>query len=316
MDATFIRMINNSDPKPPALHAVIDLGTNTFHMLIARISPDRVIEEVYRERIFVKLASEQISTIGEAPFARGLNAINHFKKILDEYNCTTVKAIGTAALRRASNGGDFVEQVFRTTGIAITLISGDEEARLITNGVLNALPPINERVLIMDIGGGSTEFIITNGEEVLWRRSFPIGISILQQAFHREDPISEVERAKLTDHLSSITAPLRTALRTYPTHHLAGAAGTFDLLADLLRSPELNGTATSYPIAMDRFPALCERIVSSTAAQRSALPEIPQERVDMIVVAMLLIDFTLQLAAIERITVSKYALKEGALLEL
>lgn len=146
--------------------AVIDLGTNTFHLLIADLHADGRIEEVYRERRFVKLASEGIATIGEAPFARGLEALNHYRKILDEYNCANLKAIGTAALRTASNGPEFVRTARETVSIDIQLIPGDEEAQLITKGVLAALPPLNERILIMDIGGGSTEFIIADREAV------------------------------------------------------------------------------------------------------------------------------------------------------
>lgn len=303
----------NSDPAP--LSAVIDLGTNTFHLLIARITSTKKIVEVYRERIFVKLASDGIDAIGPAPFSRGISAIKNFKKILDEYKCTKIQALGTAALRRASNGQDFIDTVYTVSDIRVTLISGDEEARLITNGVLAAVPPSGESMLIMDIGGGSTEYIITLNEEVRWRQSFPIGISVLKDAFHRSDPISEVERAALNDHLTAVTMPLRTALSAYPTRHLTGAAGTFDLLADLLRDPEAPVHPTSHQLALHRFPALLRRISSSTAAARQQYSEIPSERVDMIVVAMLLLAFTIDLAAIERVTVSNYALKEGALLD-
>ena len=128
--------------------AVIDLGTNTFHLLTADIAPNGRLTEVYRERIFVKLAADGIERIGLAPFERGISALVHFRKKLDEYKVIDFRAIGTAALRTATNGEEFVDRAMAEAGIPILLISGDEEADFITHGVLLALPPLTERILI------------------------------------------------------------------------------------------------------------------------------------------------------------------------
>ena len=119
---------------------VIDLGTNTFHLLIIEKSSLGTSHEIARERIFIKLASEGIETIGAAPFQRGLKAMIRFSEILKEYQVSNIKAIGTAALRTASNGKDFVQLIFKKTGIQIELIDGTEEARLIYQGVKEAFP--------------------------------------------------------------------------------------------------------------------------------------------------------------------------------
>lgn len=295
------------------LRAVIDLGTNTFHLLIAEVNSGS-IRELYRKRIFVKLAADGIGRIGPAPFERGIKALFYFKEKLDEYKCTSVKAIGTAALRRAANGQEFILAA-KAVGIAVRLISGEEEARLITRGVLAALPNIRERVLIMDIGGGSTEYIIVEGNQILYRESFPVGVSTLRNDFHRQDPMSNKETEQLRAHLNSVTSSLAAALREYPTHHLAGAAGTFDVLAELLRDDKPGTHPTSHQLDLSGWPLIRDRIVKATVAERSAIPGLPQQRVDMIVVAMLLLDFTLSLAEIQQVTVSQYALKEGVLLD-
>jgi exopolyphosphatase/guanosine-5'-triphosphate,3'-diphosphate pyrophosphatase len=298
----------------PQTKAVIDLGTNTFHLLIAEVTPAGGVKEIYRERIFVKLASEGIQLIGAAPLARGINALIHFRKVLDEYNCHHLSAIGTAALRTAANGAFFIRQAKEATNIDIELISGDKEARLITRGVLSALPPLEEKVLIMDIGGGSTEYIIADGERVYWRQSFPIGVSVLHNGFHTSDPISANEKGQLRDHLAETTKPLQEALQRFPTQHLAGAAGTFDVLADLLRDHSAPNHPTSHRLNMAGFPEFHDQVVASTLNERLALPGVPAQRVDMIVVAMILLDFTLKLAKIERVTVSDWAMKEGVLI--
>lgn len=295
------------------LRAVIDLGTNTFHLLIAEVEGGR-IRERYRERVFVKLAADGITRIGPAPFERGVNTLAHFKKKLDEYNCKSIQAIGTAALRRAANGDEFLLAA-KAVGINIQLISGEEEARLITRGVLAALPVVRERVLIMDIGGGSTEYIIVEGEQTLYHASFPVGVSVLKTEFHHQDPISGKEVDKLNAHLTSVTLSLAAALRQYPTYHLAGAAGTFDVLADLLRDQSAPSYPTSHQLDLSGWAVIRNHIVNATIAERKAIPGLPEQRVDMIVVAMLLLDYTLDLAGIKQVTVSQYALKEGVLLD-
>ena len=299
---------------PKELRAVIDLGTNTFHLLIATVEEGDQLHEVYRERIFVKLASEGIETIGPAPFARGIAALRHFADIIGEYAVTHVTAIGTAALRTASNGEVFVRQAELETGIAVRLIPGDLEAELITRGVLAAVPPLEDRILIMDIGGGSTEYILASEAGVHWRQSFPIGVAVLQRLFHRTDPISEAEIRALEDHLDHTLQPLAAILEEYPAHHLVGAAGTFDVLAEILRDPDAPPHPTSHRLALGGLEALHFRIVASTMEERLAMEGVPTERADLIVVALLLIRYTMQLADTRRISVSNYAMKEGILL--
>ncbi|MEN0005954.1 MAG: hypothetical protein AAF798_17520, partial [Bacteroidota bacterium] len=119
--------------------AVIDLGTNTFHLLITEALPAGGFSEVYRERKFTQLAEEGIETIGAAALQRGLKALQHFKQQLTAHQVEQVRAFGTAALRTASNGPDFIRQVAEEIGIDIQLISGTEEARLIHLGVLQAV---------------------------------------------------------------------------------------------------------------------------------------------------------------------------------
>lgn len=295
--------------------AVIDLGTNTFHLLIADVGADGKLTEVYRERIFVKLAEEGIATIGSVPFNRGIAALKHYRKRLDKYDVADLNAIGTAALRTASNGPEFVSTSLREANIVIQLISGDEEAKLITTGVLRAIPTPKDRILIMDIGGGSTEYIIADNAGVYWRQSFPIGVSVLFNKFHHCDPISADEISRLEDRLTEQLVPMAEALKQHPAHHLVGAAGTFDVLAEALRDSAAPNHPTSHELSLGGFPDLYQTITSATLAERVALPGVPPERADMIVVAMVLLRFTFRLAEIDRITVSDYAMKEGVLVQ-
>lgn len=294
--------------------AVIDLGTNTFHLLIAEPDGAGGFRELYRERRFVKLAEAGIERIGPVQYERGQETLLHFAQELLRWQVAHVRAIGTAALRTADNGEQFVRQAEREAGIRIQLIPGAEEARLITQGVLLAVPATAERTLIMDIGGGSVEFIIADESGVYWAESFPVGVAVLYKYFHHTEPIAEDEVRQVRDFLEKQLAPLRAKLGEFPTEHLIGAAGTFDVIADL------TGIEPRFPhstrVDLSRFKALYYRLLATTREERHALPDIPHERADMIVVAFILIDYVLQIMQPKVATVSSYSMKEGIMSEM
>ena len=294
--------------------AVIDLGTNTFHLLIVQVLEDGSFKEVYRERKFVKLGEKGIETIGNAAYHRGLDTLKGFYKKIIELNVPIYRAFGTAALRTASNGATFREEVLKDTGIRIDLIDGDREATLIHKGVKLVVPFDDQKKLVMDIGGGSVEFIIANNVQVFWARSFPVGVSVLFNAFHHSDPISTNEQQQLIDHLVQVLKPLQLALLNHPLSQLVGASGTFDVIEDILvqkkEAPHYSRLETS------KLPNLTKVIIESTLDQRLKMKGIPDSRSDMIVVAMLLIDYVIHLAGITEIFISSYAMKEGMLTEL
>lgn len=301
-------------PIPPT--AVIDLGTNTFHLLIIDGKGESEdFREIYRERRFVKLAEEGIQEIGPRPFARGIEALSHYREVMDRYGVQRYKATGTAALRTARNGEEFVRMARKKANIEIGLIPGDEEARLITKGVLKALPPLStERILIMDIGGGSVEFIIASDGGTHWARSFPIGVAVLRKRYHHHEPIAAEEQSLLEEFLSNGLSPLWDALKEFPTDHLVGAAGTFDVVAAIMGTEQ--PTPNSHRIDLGKFRAFYERCLTANLEQRLSMEQVPEDRADMIVVAMILIDVILRGAKINRVSVSNYAMKEGILSEL
>lgn len=294
--------------------AVIDLGTNTFHLLIARQEEDGSFKELHRERRYIKLAEAGIERIGAAPFARGLQALRDFALILERKQVRQVRAIGTAALRTAANGSDFVTAVREQTGIDIQLISGSEEARLIAKGVQRAIPSNLGNHLIMDIGGGSVEFILCIDREARWAKSYPIGVAVLYRSFHRTEPITAAEQAELRTFLSGPLTEIKAQLEQHPINRLIGAAGTFDVIADMLGRDR--PTAHCTRVHLSRLGAFNERIIGATKEERHAMPEIPSDRADMIVVALILVEEVLALLEEPELLVSDYSLKEGVLSEI
>lgn len=292
--------------------AVIDCGTNTFHLLVAEVLPDGKILRVFKERRYVRLGQDGLDWIGEAPFQKGIECLAYFQKKITEHGAAKSCVFGTEALRRAGNGKEFIAQVLEKTGIQIQLISGEEEARLIHIGVMQAVPDFEGKGLIMDVGGGSVEFIIASREEVFWAQSFPIGVQVLFSKFHRSDPISKNERAALRDFLEASLQPLFIQLKKHRTPHLLGASGSFEVVEDMLVRKRESPLFTIVPVS--DFYQVFEKTMASTLAERRADDLIPNERIDLIVVAFALIDFILQKADIQQIITSAYAMKEGMIL--
>ncbi len=295
-------------------YGVIDLGTNTFHLLIIEINEHGEAIELFRERVFVKLAEDGIGKIGTEAYTRGLQALSHFQKTLLDYHVKNVNAFGTAALRTASNGNKFIADAKNESGISIQLIPGSEEARLIHVGVTQAVEFGDEKGLIMDIGGGSVEFIIADKNEVFWAESFPIGVAVLHNNFHQAEPISLEEIEGLHHHLNEMLQPLFEVLKNHKTTCLIGASGTFDVLENVL--PNAQKTKLSATIQVENFHPIYQKILTMNMEERRADESIPLTRADMIVVALILIDFIIAKADIEKILVSAYAMKEGILWEM
>jgi exopolyphosphatase / guanosine-5'-triphosphate,3'-diphosphate pyrophosphatase len=294
--------------------AVVDLGTNTFNTLIAEKIDNQSFKDIYRERIHVNLASEGITKIGDAPFQRGLDAMRFFAEKIKEQNVAKIRAVGTAALRTATNGLDFVEKVKNETGILIEIIDGDEEARLIFEGVRLAYPFGDENELIIDVGGGSVEFIIANKNGFLWEQSFPIGVAVLRNHFHQEEPIRVEDITAIYTYFDTILAPLFEVLKKYPVRQLVGSSGTFDVLESIfvLDKKHLLHSFISIKDSNDFY----ESIKFKTLEERFTMSNVPPSRAVMIVVAMVLIQYVIEKCNIEQIVTSSYAMKEGILIRL
>jgi exopolyphosphatase / guanosine-5'-triphosphate,3'-diphosphate pyrophosphatase len=298
-------------------YAVIDLGTNTFHLLIVEQTNDDRVCQLAKEKSYVKLAEDGIESIGSSAFERAMQAVRRFKQLLDAYDVSAAhtRALGTAALRTADNAHLFMNEMYAETGIRAEVIQGLREAQLIYKGVRQAVPWPGGRALIMDIGGGSTEFIIADGERVFWEKSFPIGVAVLYRQFQQHDPITPNEIQTLEAFLEHRLRDLWAALNEYPCTTLIGASGTFDVIdlfvLDPVQKPELYGR-----IALTDFEPLCDFLLLSTLDARRQMDKMPPERAEMVVVALILVRFVLQKARIREIYTSVYAMKEGLLAEL
>lgn len=292
--------------------AVIDLGTNTFHLLIAEATGD-AWKELYRERIFVNLAENGIKTICNSARDRGLEALRHFRGIIRNHEVSDIKAVGTAALRTASNSKQFVRDVQNELGIAIQVIDGQEEAAYINAGVMKALPPAPGNFLIMDIGGGSVEFIISADRQPMYAVSYPIGVAVLYDNFHATEPIADHELDRIDDFLARTMEDLALKISEYGALGLIGASGTFEVIHSALQIPI--GEESFSPIERKDFHDMYHRVIPMHYEDRTMAPGIPRTRARYIVVALKLIEHVLSHFEISSIGVSRFALKEGIVSE-
>lgn len=300
--------------------AVIDMGTNTFHLLLVELN-DHGFKTIYKEKIPVKIGQGGISQNQLAPDAqkRAFHTLKHFKNLIDGEHIDQIFAFATSAVRNAENGPEFVRRVREEIGIHINVISGEEEAQLIYEGI-NLSGSLNGHVnLMMDIGGGSVEFIIGTSQEVLWKQSFEIGGQRLLDAFHYHDPILAEEVDKLETYCETKLQPLIEAIHRYQPSGLVGASGTFDTLIDIYFESMLQCKLTGqhvFELPTLEFERIFELLKSKNRAERLQIPGMIAMRVDMIVVASCLIEFILRYVPVDSIVCSHYSLKEGAVSRL
>ena len=302
-----------ADPKKAA---VIDMGTNTFHLLLVELD-GKEFKTIYKEKIAVKLGQGGITQNQITPEAekRAVHTLGHFKNMIDGETINQVFAFATSAVRNATNGPDFVKKVKEELGIQIHVISGEEEAQLIYEGIHFSGALDEHSYLMMDIGGGSVEFIIGNAQEAFWKQSFEIGGQRLLDAFHYHDPILPEEVEKLEQYCAEKLQPLLDAIERYKPSGFVGASGTFDTLIDMYYATMLQCKLTGehvFELPVNHFHQIFQLLVTKNRAERLLIPGMIAMRVDMIVVASCLIDFILQHVQVESIRCSHYSLKEGA----
>lgn len=299
--------------------AIIDCGTNTFHLMISEVQKDGSVKQLHKSKAVVKLAEGGILTkhINEIPFQRGINALKNFRKEMDAFGVKKSTAFGTAALRNAKNGKDFTKEAWKQCRIKPELITGSREAKLIYKGVRQAIDFQDGISLVMDIGGGSTEFILFNERKLLWKKSFPLGAALLLELFHPSDPVAKSEVNKINNHLNQVLQPLFAAVEKWKPVRLIGASGSFETFEEMIniKNAVKQHPGTSYHFKLSEYNKVHRELIASTTAERMNMKGLVKMRVDMIVMATLQLTFVLRKLKVRKMYLSRYALKEGMLSE-
>jgi exopolyphosphatase/guanosine-5'-triphosphate,3'-diphosphate pyrophosphatase len=301
--------------------AIVDLGTNTFQFLIAKgTSSD--FREIVNIQETVKLGEDGINKglIQPAAFERGISAMMKFHRLILKHKVKKIKAIATSALRSAENGQHFIDEVKNQTGILIEIIDGDKEAAYIYKGVKAADCLSEKDNLIIDIGGGSVEFIIGNIEQIKWKQSFEIGCARLMDKFHRTDPILPDSITALTLYLEDELKDLFATSSKFKIENIIGSSGAFETYTEIIELAKGNPIdlrkTSRYDFDKDELLNLIEELILSSHQQRLSMDGIIPIRVDMIVSASLITRFVMQKLDIYKVVMTTNSLKEGVLAEM
>jgi exopolyphosphatase / guanosine-5'-triphosphate,3'-diphosphate pyrophosphatase len=298
--------------------AIIDCGTNTFNLLILETKNHKNYSKLVSNRISVRLGEDTINKgyISKTAIERGILALQNFNLDLKNYNVEKTLAFATSAIRDASNGLDFIKNIKLITDIDITVIDGNKEAELIYLGVKHAVKLTKKPSLLMDIGGGSVEFIIANKDEIFWKRSFNTGVARLKEFLKFSNPITNLEEEALIDTFKINFIELTTAINIHQPCELIGASGAFDSIIEMIHG-ELSGEPliednTEYEVNYHTYFFILNKILTSTELLRANTKGLISMRQDMIVISCVMMNYVLNLLNTKKFRVSTYSLKEGA----
>lgn len=290
--------------------AVIDLGTNTFNLLVADVHSDG-FDLVHNSKEGVALGMGGINEglISDEAMERAFQAFEKFRNICDQLQVKSITAIGTSAVRDAQNKEEFLDEIRKRFAIDVEIVDGLEEAKLIYQGVSWSYE-FDQTSLIMDIGGGSTEFIRIEKDKELEFMSANIGVSRAVQLFSLADPMSEENQEELIRWFEANAAELQ---QFDACDILVGASGSFETFYEMVHEEAFPQALSTIRIPRDELIETLDWIIGSTSEQRENHPFIIPIRRKMAPVAALKTKWVIEKFEIREIVISPCSLKEGVL---
>lgn len=295
--------------------AVIDLGTNTFHLVIADCT-SAGWKILHKEKNYVRLGAEGLGHISSEASQRAQNTLSDFTSTISKFDVDDVMAFGTAAIRSADNQTEFVDEMANKTGINISVINGEEEAQYIHKGVMSEHATSDDNFIIMDIGGGSVEYIHSDHGEPIWFNSYNTGIAEIYKLFPPEDPILPPTIDKINAFLTSKMVCMSkywTQLDNKKPTIMYGASGSFEVLYEMLSVLKISKDSKTLTAA--QLNQIYDFIIPTTSKDRMEMKFIPTQRKELIVTALIIINYVMAKYGFSKIKYASFALKEGVLSE-
>ena len=304
--------------------AAIDIGTNSFHLLVAAVDPKlRTFRIIQAEKATTRLGERDPETgeLTAAAMQRGLETLRQFRDLAASHRVEQIVTAATSAVREAPNGRDFLQTILDDLGMEVDLVSGPEEARLIYLGVLSGMPFGDRPHLLLDIGGGSTELILADGRDARALTSTRVGAVRLQRDFVRDDPMPPQRRSFLQAFIQGSLEPavdkVRRRIKPGETPVLVATSGTAMAIGSLAASEEerpprkLHG----YCVTRQSLNQVVDRLITMTPAQRRELAPINDRRAEIIVPGALILQTTMKMLGVEEFVLSERALREGLIVD-
>lgn len=298
--------------------AAIDLGTNSFHVVIVDLYSDGSFRRLDDLKEMVELAKGGLGKkLNASAFERGISALKKIKLLCDSYQVDQILAYATSAIREAENGGDFIQTSIDEVGIKINAIPGVIEAELIGYAVQHGLNLSDEAVLVVDIGGGSVEFILMNSHQFHHLMSKKIGVSRMTDRFKPEDPISVEKIEELEVHYTKQLRELIQVLEEFPTQTIIGSSGTMQAIGQMIAAQKgmpVDVTVNELTFSKADFHQFYDSFISLSAKERAKVPGMDLKRLRFINTGIILVRCLFEKLGMEEVRISTQALREGIII--
>lgn len=300
--------------------AGVDIGTLTCRLLIADLPPGGRLIEVRSDRRILRLGEgvDQTKRLSVAAMDRVLQCLSEWREMIDASLVDAVTAVATSAVRDAENRDEFLDRVKREAGFEVELISGEEEARRTLLGIRSGLPHGVTDVLALDIGGGSTEFILDRPSQKPVERSIDIGVVRLCERLLRHDPPTDEEIRQAREWVASETKSAVADMGNYQTATFVGTAGTITSLAAMAQKLPTYEPARihNYRLQLDTIRELEQTLLRKKKADRIGLPGLEKGREEVIAAGAIIIRTIMETLRMPAVLVSDLGLREGVLIDL
>jgi len=300
--------------------AAIDVGTNSVHLLVARPTRHHRFEVLASEKEVVRLGSgsSDMKVLADDAMDRGIAVLTRFRQLAATWDADVV-AVATSAVREATNAAVFLERARREAGVEVDVITGAEEARLIHLGVLQAVPVFDRQLVLIDIGGGSTEVLVGRGESVLVARSLKLGAIRLTERFFPGGIVAKGSLDACRRHVRAQVNPVVREVRHHGFEVVVGSSGTIGAIATMVAAARGEATARSLSnvtFNRDELASVVEAVGgASTPQERSAVAGLDAKRTDIIVGGAVLLEQLFAELDVDELVVSDFALREGVILD-
>lgn len=304
----------------PETIAAVDLGTNSFHLVVARVVDGDRFEVIAREKEMVRLGSgaTDMSELSPEAIERGVAALARCRAVAEVHGAALV-AVATSAVREAANAGEFLARARDEAGVEVEVITGAEEARLIHLGVLQAVPVFDKRLVLIDIGGGSTEVLVGERRQVLAVGSLKLGAIRLTERFFRSEVLHPGAVDACARHVRNVLAPMTRLVRREGFEVAVGSSGTIEAIAALAiarAGEDVPRTLNNTTLTHDQVRAVVADLVEAgSAAAWAGMPGMDSRRADIILAGAVILDQAMTELGIDALIISDYALREGVLLD-
>lgn len=305
--------------------AAIDIGTNSVHMVVVRIVTSLpAFTIIAREKETVRLGDRDPQTGNLTPEAinRAIGALKRCQEVAKSLNAHQILAVATSAVREAPNGHEFVRSIETELGLAVNIISGQEEARRIYLGVLSGVEFNNTPHLIIDIGGGSTELVLGDSDEPRTLSSTKIGAVRLTAEFVPKNPVSDREliylQAFVRGQLERATDEIKANLRSGETPKLVGTSGTIETLAAILntdKNGQIPDRIHGFEIRLPELRNLIHRLRRMTVAERTTIEGMSERRAEIIIAGAVILQEAMVMLGMQSLSVCERSLREGVIVD-